>query len=319
MPRRTAHALAGLLAASACLFFGTASSRADDPPVSSPVEPPANLTPVVSPAKPNEGVWSVALSLQDQPVMWTTQIRPFAHKKVVLASAVAFDQSRLHAALYVGTKLPGKGRWNRYKKVSGAALPALVAAFNGGFEFRHIRGGFFTEGRVAKKLLPGQATLGIRPDGTMSVGVLGWDMVDDGGWASLRQNLPPVVWQGQNALHLSHQWVYWGNNFGGQNWSRRSAICTRADGRLMYVMVGMVNVDELVDVLLSFGCQTGMQLDMNGTWPQFTVFDQGLGTATRKGHTIDARMWPWNRYLVRSTKDFIALFDPSLLPDGAVA
>ena len=259
------------------------------------------------------------MSLGGVPVLWTTSLRPLLSKRSTVATMAVFDQTKLKAALYNGRVFPGGGPWRNVNKVRGAALPALVAAFNGGFKLEHISGGYVTEGKVRKRLVRKQATLAIKHDGSMQIGVLGCDLINDGSWKSLRQNLPPMVWRGASALHLAPRGTYWGANFYGVESSKRSAICTRTDGRLMYVYAAMVTTREFVRVLVRVGCQTGMALDMNGTWPLFTYFPVGLGTMERRGRAIDPRQWPSQRYIVGSLNDFIALFDPSLLPDGAVA
>ncbi|MEY4338554.1 MAG: hypothetical protein RLZ14_404 [Actinomycetota bacterium] len=282
-------------------------------------EPPEPIAPVNSPARPGEGQWTQRMALRDVPVLWTTSFRPILFRRATVASIAVFDQTKLRAALYNGVFLPGGGPWKNYKKVSGAAVPALVAAFNGGFQFRHIRGGYMTEGKVRKALANKQATLAIKPDGSMFIGVMGCDIQNDGSWMSLRQNLPPLVWRGASALHLAPRNTYWGDNFGAKTSSRRSAVCTRTDGRMMYVYAGNVTVREFVRVLVRVKCQTAMHLDMNGTWAQFAYFHGGLGTMERRGRTIDSRQWPWYRYLTRSLNDFVALFDPELLPADAVA
>lgn len=290
-----------------------------DPLPAPGTEPPQPIAPVNLPPNAGEGEWTERFALNGVPVLWTTSLRPLPYLRRTVASIAVFDQTKLHAALYNGLRLPGGGPWKNYRRVRGTALPALVAAFNGGFQFRHIRGGYMTEGKTPKRLVAKQATLGIKRDGSLHIGVLGCDIMNDGSWKSLRQNLPPVVWRGASALHLAPRSTYWGDNFGGVNSSRRSAVCTRTDGRLMYVFAGQVTIKEFVRVLVYVGCQTGMQLDMNGTWPQFTYFFSGHGTMTRRGRSIDRRQWPPYRYLVSSSNDFVALFDPALLPDGAVA
>ena len=76
-------------------------------------------------------------------------------------------------------------------------------------------------------------------DGTIQVGEYGVDFTDDGSWLSFRQNLPPVVVKGKTNTHTHSQNV-WGTNYGGVLVSNRSAVCNRADGRLMFAYVPLV-------------------------------------------------------------------------------
>ena len=70
--------------------------------------------------------------------------------------------------------------------------------------------------------------------------------------------------------------------------------------------------------MINIGCVKAMQLDINGTWPQFCTY-KGFGTNRRLGLPIDSRMTNPNRYVVRSAKDFIAFFDPATLKPGVLA
>ncbi len=280
------------------------------------------MQPVIAPAQTHEGKWSVLASTGAGPVMWGTTIRPFASHPDVIASYAAFDQTQLHAALYNGSQLPGGGPWNNGSKVQRSAQTALLAAFNGGFLFKHIKGGYFTEGQVVKPLLNGEATLGIAADGRMAIGVYGKDLTNDGSWVSLRQNLPLIVDGGHEAVSTAHEAgvssIYWGNDFGGVILNFRSALCERSDGMLMYAVVGKVDINGLTRALVEAGCNRAMELDINGRWPQFVSFDQ-TGSVPPTPVALDSRMSRLTRYVtVGSTKDFIALFDPALLPPDIV-
>ena len=144
---------------------------------------------------------------------------------------------------------------------------------------------------------------------------LGSDITNDGSWVSLRQNLPPIVENGASSISR-YPGTYWGDNFHQVQDDFRSAICTRADGRLMYVAMGMVRIETLARTLPALGCVLGMELDINGNWPQFVSY-QGT-TNEKSADLLDKRMSNPRRYLRKSDKDFIALFDPALLPAGVV-
>jgi hypothetical protein len=268
-------------------------------------------------AAPGTGQWKATSSLGGVPVMWTASFTIPGTSPAVTVSAAEFDQTRLHAALFNGNQLPGGGPWTNGDHVSTAALPSLVAAFNGGFLFQHIRGGYFSEGTTAKTLTAGQATLGVRSDGRLVLGVYGRDITNDGSYVSLRQNLPPIVDRGKPSSG-QYPGTYWGNDFHNVWDTYRSAVCNRSDGRLMYVVIGNVNVAPFASDLAAMGCVTAMELDINGHWPQFAWY-RGFGTANRNGVLLDPRMTKPNRYLNGSEKDFIALFDPATLPPGAVS
>ncbi len=269
---------------------------------------------------PGAGDWQVLASINGAPVIWGATNRPSVDLPDVTASYAVFDSKRLHAALFNGTELPGGGPWNNGAQVMDAAAPSLVAAFNGGFLFKHMKGGYFTEGRVVKPLLDGDATLAVGTNGQLAIGVYGRDLTNDGSWVSLRQNLPPVVNGGKEAVSTAHEAggaIYWGDNFGHVLLDFRSALCRRTDGLLMYVVAGFVDITGLAKVLVAANCDIGMELDINGTWPQFVSFTHSGGNQLIPT-ALDSRMHHLTRYLTGSTKDFIALFDPAQLPANIV-
>ena len=282
---------------------------------------PQAVVPVVTPALPGEGQWRVLASTGAGPVLWATSVRPLAAQPEVIASYALFDPSQIHAALFNGTELPGGGPWNNGPRVMRAALPAMIAAFNGGFKFKHIKGGYFTESQSVKPLINGDATLAIGMDGRIVLGVYGRDLTNDGSWASLRQNLPPVIDGGVEAVTTATEQgssaIYWGDDFGHVTLDRRSAICRRADGLLMYVVTERVTIQGLARVLLAASCDFAMELDINGSWPQFVSFAPGQ-TAAPTPTALTPAMTHLDRVITGSTKDFIALFDPALLPPDIV-
>ena len=278
--------------------------------------PPAALQTVVTPALAGEGQWTPFADIGGEPVIWATSLRPLADFGSVVATAAVWDPQKLHAGLFNGTTTPGRGPWRNGKRVMPQALPALVATFNGGFRLEHFKGGYVTEGITIRRLLNDQATIAIDPNGVMSVGVWGRDLTDASRYKSIRQDLPPVVMDGKNSVDL-FPGTYWGDNFHQVTYTYRSAICAMNDGRLMYVTVGDVDIHLLARTLVQMGCKTGMELDINGNWPQFCAY-RGLGTPDRKPIGLDRRMSNLARYLRSSDKDFIALFDPATLPPDVV-
>lgn len=277
---------------------------------------PAPLAVPINPALEGEGEWRVLAALGSRAVIWGSSIRPLQKFGSVVATVAVIEQTALRAGLFNGTEIPGKRGWNNGNHIMAAARPSLIAAFNGGFRLEHFKGGYITEGRVIRKMRENEATLAIDKDGLLHVGVWGKDLLDDGSWVSLRQNLPPVVMDGKPSID-QFPGTYWGDDFHQVTFTYRSAICSRSDGRLMYVAVGKVDIDLLAEVLVNLGCVNAMELDINGNWPQFTTY-KGFGTDERKPQFLDKRMGNGARYLHRSEKDFIALFDPASLPAGVV-
>jgi len=277
-----------------------------------PDDIPSQLLPAIE----GEGTWQAVMRVRTKPIVYATSIRPLWCFGSVVATMATFDPTRVHTAMFNGTEMPGGKGWKNGSKIRGTALRSLIASFNGGFRFEHQPGGYVTEGKIVRKMRKGYATLAISQDGTSTVGVWGDTITEEGSWASLRQNLPPLVHNGKS-VYANYPKVDWGNDFDNKVYNFRSAVCIRTDGLIMFVAVGKVNIGMLADTLVVLGCKTGMELDINGQWPYFAVYSD-FGKATRWGKFIDNRMGDPNRHLNGSTKDFFALFDPETLPAGAV-
>lgn len=277
---------------------------------------PEDLSSQLLPALPGEGKWQAVMRVRTKPIVYATSIRPLWCFGSVVATMATFDPTRVRTAMFNGTEMPGGKGWKNGSKIRGTAVRSLIASFNGGFRFEHEPGGYVTEGKTVRKLRKGYATLAISKEGISTVGIWGDTITDEDSWATLRQNLPPLVHNGKS-VYANYPKVDWGNDFGNKVYNFRSAICLRTDGLMMFVAVGKVNIAMLADTLLVLGCKTGMELDINGQWPYFAVYSD-FGKATRWGEIIDNRMGDPNRHLNGSTKDFFALFDPETLPAGAV-
>ena len=277
---------------------------------------PADLSSQLIPALPGEGEWQAVMRVRTKPIVYATSIRPLWCFGSVVATMATFDPTRVRTAMFNGTEMPGGKGWKNGSKIRGSALRSLIASFNGGFRFEHQPGGYVTEGKTVRKMRKGYATLAISKDGVSTIGIWGDTITDDGSWASLRQNLPPLVHNGKS-VYANYPKVDWGNDFGNKVYNFRSAVCLRTDGLMMFVAVGKVNIGMLADTLVVLGCKTGMELDINGEWPYFAVYSD-FGKPIRWGKIIDNRMGDPNRHLNGSTKDFFALFDPETLSAGAV-
>ncbi|MFM2077792.1 MAG: hypothetical protein RJA49_1682 [Actinomycetota bacterium] len=284
---------------------------------SATVRPPAALVPVFSPPLPGEGQWTPVARADGMDTMWATSVRPLRAYGGVVATMVAIDQTHVRAALFNGRVEPG-GTWARGDRVPAALQPMLLATMNGGFRFKHIKGGYKTEGRVAKPLRVGDATLAVGRDGRLTMGRLGRDLRDDGSWVSLRQNLELIVdGSRSNVAQGIRDGVWWGANFGNKVYVKRSAVCAMSDGRLAYVLADPVDASQLADALVALGCTTAMQLDINGQWPSFVTY--GHPTTGITAHSVDTRMTgnP-RRFLDGSSKEFFAFFDATSVPAGSV-
>ena len=80
------------------------------------------------------------------------------------------------ARLYSGAGSPGGTGWHYSAPVAPAQAATLVAAFNGGFQMKDARGGYFAEGRNPYPLVRGAASLVFYANGDVTVGTWGADV-----------------------------------------------------------------------------------------------------------------------------------------------
>jgi hypothetical protein len=284
-------------------------------PTTAPPPPwvPVPIAPLVDPPLDGEGQWQPIAAANAATAVWATSLRPLAAYPSVTASVALFDTANLRAGLFNGSEIPGGRGWQRGNRVPDDLQGGLVAAFNGGFRLEHIKGGYETEGRVVKRLVDGEATLAISGTGQVTIGELGRDLTDDGTWLSLRQNLPLMVDGGASQV-ANHAGVWWGADYHNKIYVTRSAVCLVGDGHLAYATVGPVDAPMMADALVDIGCVRAMQLDINGQWPAFLTYDT-KSDGSRQGVFLDRRMGgDANRYLRGSSREFVALFDASMVP-----
>ncbi len=192
--------------------------------------------------------------------------------------------------------------------VSNMEQPHLLACFNGGFKANAGVGGVETNGTVLLPLKAGEASLVIDTNGSAQIGVWGSTVPTPGeSVASVRQNLPPLILNGQTAADVS-TWQDWGYTLGNVPRVPRSALGEDAYGNLLYAAAGYSLPVDLAGSLLSAGAVTAMQLDINPSTLQ-------LDTAVIPGAPLSARVpgqtRPANQCQVGWIRDFITVLSTS--------
>jgi hypothetical protein len=147
--------------------------------------------------------------------------------------------------------------------VSPTETPLLLACFNGGFKVAADAGGTQSSGSVLVPLKAGLASLVIDTAGTATVGVWGSTVPTPGETvASVRQNLPPLVLNGQPSPDVGN-WRNWGATLGGIPRVPRSALGEDHAGDLLYAAAPSSLPSDLAGALVSAGATTAMELDIN--------------------------------------------------------
>jgi hypothetical protein len=221
------------------------------------------------------------------------------------------DTKLLRATLFSGSEVPG-GSWHDMAPIPPDERQSLIAAFNGGFRLPDSRGGYYAEGRMAKALVDGAASLVIRGDGTPTVAKWGRDASLGPDTVSVRQNLSLIVDGGTPVPGLqSDSNVAWGATVGNKAFVWRSGVGVTSDGALVYAGGSGLSIDSLAQVLAHAGAVRAMELDINSAWVSFFSYIPPPGAQATAGDGTklvpDMSSWP-GRYLEPSSRDFVALF-----------
>ncbi len=220
----------------------TSSTRqSSDKPI--PLPAPESLIPFTSPAPIGVGGWTaVGRRVDDTAAVYETTLVPSGSSQAV--GIAWMDTHLLSAQLYSGSKSPGGGPYQFTAPIQPAQAATLVAAFNGGFMMNAAQGGYYTEGRTVVPLIAGAASLVIYANGSVTVGAWGADVSMASDVIAVRQNLIPLVANGQPTAQAdSPDWQSWGATCGATSCSTavagienqwRSGAGVTADGALVY-------------------------------------------------------------------------------------
>jgi hypothetical protein len=191
--------------------------------------------------------------------------------------------------------------------VTGAERRRLLAAFNGGFLMHSRAGGYEQEGHVFRALRHGLASVVIDRSGQARIGVWGADVPAPGEAVySVRQNLWPLVENGQPTLEAA-RWWRWGGTVGHAEYVARSALGQDASGDLIYAASMSTVPEDLAVALARSGARIAMELDINSEWVQLAIAHTPGGPLRAP---LPGQVRPPTQYLTGWTRDFIAVLVP---------
>ena len=272
-----------------------------------PLWPPAPLTPLLDPPMDGEGAWRPAgapcLEAVDgeAPLMVRTALRVDPERPEVHVSLVAMDLRRLSLDVIAGTADGGSGRV--------APSPAVVATFNGAFQSRHGRFGLMSGGRTLLPPSPGAATVAMDAQGRVALDA--WPEGEAGEVVALRQNLQ-LLQEGARVEPQLSLVADGRREVIGHSVTRRSGLCVRPPGTLIYVWTQRGRAEALGRAMVAAGCHRGMHLDLNAfhTYFEFVAVADGVegweGACTAR---LERRMTdsPRGRYLTTQERDFFVV------------
>jgi hypothetical protein len=285
-----------------------------------PLPAPAALAPLRGPALAGQGAWRpVGRPAGGVPAVYETTLIPPGGTQ---PAGIAWMDTRVLAArLYSGSISPGGGPYRYTAPIAPAQARSLVAAFNGGFQMKDGRGGYYTERRMVDPLRPGAASLVISADGSVTVGAWGRDVTMTPHVVSVRQNLVPLVADGRPAVAAaSRDWQAWGSTCGatsclhsvpGIEHQWRSGVGVTADGALVYVTGPALSPLQLAELLARAGVIRGMQLDINPAWTVFITYHPAAGgfAAPANGSKLlpATVQGPWTFFTASWARDFVTM------------
>jgi hypothetical protein len=275
------------------------------PAVAATVHPP-DVAPVIQPALQGEGVWlpSETWSGSGSPVQ-ITQFRSDPNYPRMVAGVAWIDTTRTTVAFNAGRLEPSVGVPRGDMAVPPASRPRLLATFNSAFKLQDSGGGFALGGQTYAALKPGMATLIGYTNGRVDVQNWSWGPTAPAGVAFARQNLPPIVENGQPNPNLSDG-PAWGATLGNAVRVWRSGVGVDSRGNLIYAAADGQTVGSLAQILIRAGAVRAMELDINSYWVSFISYAQS--DAGSPSNLLPGMTRSVHRYLTPDDRDFFAVY-----------
>ncbi|MCD2193984.1 hypothetical protein LQ327_11420 [Actinomycetospora endophytica] len=290
---------------------GAVADHPGGSPAPPPLSPPAGLAPL-----PGEGQWQPVVSTPHGDAVRLTTVRPDAAHTSFLVGVLWMDPTLVRGVLHPGTEDPG-GTWPVPTSVDSNEQRTVVDAFSAGFRLQgDSHGGWYLDGKEARPLVPGAASLVINKNGTTDVGAWGTEVKMSSNVAAVRQNLIPLVDHGTvNPTCATGGTAEWGSTVGQAAYINRSAFGVTATGAEIYVGGPALSVCTLGDILRSAGAVRGMELDINPAWVSGAYFHPTGQPRPDAFQLFPGEQVGAQHYLQTSSRDFVS-FDLRSLADA---
>ncbi|MCL4448373.1 MAG: phosphodiester glycosidase family protein [Actinobacteria bacterium] len=277
------------------------------------LSPPPPITPIVTPALSGEGQWRpVGPTVGGTSAIYITDLRPDPIHTSLVAAVAWMNPVLVRFRLFAGLQEPGGGPWPYMAPIAPSLRGSLAAAFNSGFRLSSANGGYYSNGKTARPLVNGAASLVIFNNGTATVGTWGQDVSMTPNVASVRQNLVLIVNGGQPVKGLrSSPNIDWGATVGGNLLVWRSGVGVTASGDLVYAAGPGLSAYTLANVLAHAGAVRAMELDINSDWVNYFYFNHSLqqpASPINGSRLLPNMIRPPIRYFETTARDFIGVF-----------
>lgn len=287
----------------------------DAPSVAVPVTPafrPSDFEPpVAAVAAPGDGHWEAWAAGPDAvaPLLYRAQVHPDPARPQAVVAVMAIDLKRLELKSQPGLREPASPvlpASERKGLVPVEDRPALVAAFNGGWQAIHGHLGMKNGGVELLPPVKRGCTIAAMEDG--SIRIAPWTELeaqyDHLRW--MRQTPPCLVENGREDPRLEKEHQHWGAALSGATVVRRSALGINTDGSVLYYAIGdSLTSAAITHALEAAGAVTAAMLDINYSFPRFVTFQTTASMQTWKEHLPEEPLPPADEYLVTpAIKDF---------------
>ncbi len=262
---------------------------------------------------PGEGQWSILQLSQfgANQNMARTFVTPDPKRSYAITSVVKMNMQNLRLHAIAGTEQPGGPIGNGGTGIIPFADQAggkLVAAFNGGFQYKDGQFGMMVGQKTYVPLRLGLGTLIVRQNGTVAIETYQGNHADYAGAVAVRQNGPPIVENGQvTDATAAGGMARWGLTVTNSMYTWRSGIGVTKDGDLLYAVGPSLNVNTLAAALQAAGAINAIQLDINPYWVRFVTYEpNGTNSYTHQSLLKDMHDGG-NNFLHGYNKDFFYL------------
>jgi len=259
---------------------------------------------------PGEGVWRVLETVNGQPAMFGTFLRPDGVHTSYVAGIVSMDQRLVSFQLRPGAEDPGPGNWKAQPWIPPGTRTGLLATFNGGFKINTSGGGFYLNGVTSGSLADGAASVVYYRNGTIKIGVWGRDLRMTPGVVGVRQNLKLIVDHGRVPATVNQDVLgSWGATLGGGYYVWRSGLGITTDGRIIFVYGPALDVQDLANLLNRAGAVEALQLDINPFWMSFEYYRAyGHPADPAPVNLLPTQQQSAYRYYSLYSRDFTAVY-----------
>jgi hypothetical protein len=198
----------------------------------------------------------------------------------------------------------------KYVTVTSAASGNLIAAFDGGFQYRDGAYGMIVGNTTYLPLQNDIGTLVGYTNGTLKiVNYTGQDFGNNVEF--IRQNCPMLITNGAITVSDPKSKSLWGRTLTSNIYTWRSGIGLTKEGNLLYAIGNNLTPQTLAQALLDGGAVNAIQLDINPYWVRFNIFNT-TGSGTYSTTTLVKGIHDGSKqYLHGYTKDFFYVYKPS--------